>query len=66
MNKIVKRNWKKIKTKLKQTYVQLDNDDLVYIDGKEEELIPRLQKKLGKSKEDVRNLMNRVIMEISK
>ena len=50
----LKGNWNEIKGKLKQKYGQLTDDDLVFAEGKEDELLGRLQKRLGKSKEDVR------------
>ena len=50
----LKGQWNEIKGKLKQKYGQLTDDDLVFAEGKEEELLGRLQKRLGKSKEDVR------------
>ena len=50
----LKGNWHQIKGKLKQKYGQLTDDDLTFAEGKEEELLGRLQKRLGKSKEDVR------------
>jgi len=50
----LKGNWNEIKGKLKQKYGQLTDDDLAFTEGKEEELLGRLQKRLGKSKEDVR------------
>ncbi|MBA4057516.1 MAG: general stress protein CsbD [Marivirga sp.] len=54
MNKLqVKGNWNQIKGKLKQKYGNLTDDDLVFAEGKEEELLGRLQKRLGKSKEDI-------------
>lgn len=43
-----------MKGKLKQKYGQLTDDDLAFAEGKEDELLGRLQKKLGKSKEDLR------------
>ena len=43
-----------MKGKLKQKYGQLTDDDLSFADGKEDEFLGRLQKKLGKSKEDLR------------
>lgn len=49
-----KGNWNEIKGKLKQKYGQLTDDDLTFAEGKEDELLGRLQKRLGKSKEDVR------------
>ncbi len=50
----VKANWNQIKGKLKQKYGQLTDDDLVFADGKDDELLGRLQKKLGKTKEELR------------
>ena len=50
----LKGNWNEIKGKLKQKYGQLTDDDLTFVQGKEDELLGRLQKRLGKSKEDVR------------
>ncbi len=50
----LKGNWNEIKGKLKQKYGQLTDDDLIFAEGKEDELLGRLQKRLGKSKEDVR------------
>ena len=43
-----------MKGKLKQKYGQLTDNDLTFADGKEDELLGRLQQKLGKSKEDLR------------
>lgn len=50
----LKGNWNEIKGKLKQKYGQLTDDDLTFAEGKEDELLGRLQKRLGMSKEDVR------------
>jgi uncharacterized protein YjbJ (UPF0337 family) len=49
-----KGSWNEVKGKLKQKYGQLTDDDLRFAEGKEEELLGRLQQKLGKSKEDLR------------
>jgi uncharacterized protein YjbJ (UPF0337 family) len=55
MNKLqMKGSWNEVKGKLKQTYGNLTDDDLVFAEGKDDELIGRLQKKLGKSKEEIR------------
>ena len=43
-----------MKGKLKQKYGQLTDDDLAFAEGKGDELLGRLQQKLGKSKEDLR------------
>jgi uncharacterized protein YjbJ (UPF0337 family) len=50
----LKGNWNQLKGKLKQKYGQLTDDDLSFSDGKEDELLGRLQKKLGQTKEAIR------------
>ena len=39
---------------MKQKYAQLTDDDLTFVEGKEDELYGRLQKRLGKSKDEIR------------
>ena len=46
-------NWNIVKGKLKQKFSTLTDSDLNYIKGKEDELIGRLQKKLGKRRSEV-------------
>jgi uncharacterized protein YjbJ (UPF0337 family) len=46
-------NWNEIKGKLKAKYGELTGDDLAYIEGKEDELLGRLQKKTGKAKKEL-------------
>lgn len=56
MNKLsIKGDWKIIAGKLKQKYADLTDDDLLFAEGKEEELLGRLQKKIGKTKEEIRD-----------
>ena len=50
----IKGNWNEIKGKLKQKYAQLTDDDLTFAEGKEEELMGRLQQRIGKKKEEIR------------
>ena len=47
-------SWDEMKGKLKQKYGQLTDDDLEFAEGKDEELLGRLQQKLGKTKEELR------------
>jgi uncharacterized protein YjbJ (UPF0337 family) len=47
--------WNEVKGKLKQKYGQLTDDDLTFAEGKDEELLGRLQRRLGRSKEELRN-----------
>ncbi|HEY4653158.1 MAG TPA: CsbD family protein [Cyclobacteriaceae bacterium] len=49
----LKGNWNVIKGKLKQKYGDLTDDDLTYVEGKEDEFFGRIQKKLGKSREEI-------------
>ena len=46
--------WNEVKGKLKQKYAQLTDDDLLFAEGKDEELLGRLQTKLGETKEQLR------------
>jgi uncharacterized protein YjbJ (UPF0337 family) len=50
----IKGSWNEVKGKLKQKYGQLTDNDLTFAEGKEDELLGRLQQRLGKSKEDLR------------
>lgn len=53
-----KGRWNEIKGKIKKNYGDLTNDDLTYVEGKEEELLGKLQKKTGKTKEEVNSWLN--------
>jgi uncharacterized protein YjbJ (UPF0337 family) len=50
----MKGSWNEVKGKLKQKYGQLTDDDLMFADGKEDELLGRLQKRLGRTKDELR------------
>lgn len=56
----IKGNWNETKGKLKQKYGELTDDDLQFEEGKEDELVGRLQKKTGKSKDEVRRMISEV------
>jgi uncharacterized protein YjbJ (UPF0337 family) len=56
----MKGSWNELKGKLKQQYGNLTDDDLVFSDGKEDELLGRLQKKLGKSKDEIRQMIEKL------
>jgi uncharacterized protein YjbJ (UPF0337 family) len=53
----IKGNWNEAKGKLKQQYADLTDDDLLYAEGKEDELYGRLQKKLGKTRQEVEKIL---------
>ena len=50
----MKGSWNEVKGKLKQKYGQLTDDDLTFAEGKEDELLGRLQKRLGRTKDELR------------
>ena len=54
----IKGNWNELKGKLKQKYADLTDDDLLYVEGKEDELYGKLQQKLGKTKEELEQEFN--------
>ncbi len=54
-----KGNWNEVRGKLKQRYADLTDDDLLYQEGKEEELMGRLQQRLGKTRAEIEDLLDR-------
>lgn len=59
MNKsIISGNWEQLKGKLKKKYANLTDNDLLYVEGKEDETLGRIQKKLGKSREELEKLIS--------
>ena len=48
-----KGNWNELKGKLKEKYGELTDDDLVYAEGQEDQLLGRLQKKTGAAKDEL-------------
>jgi uncharacterized protein YjbJ (UPF0337 family) len=55
----LKGNWNVVKGRLKQSYGQLTDDDLIYTEGQEDELVGRIQKRIGSTVADVRNLLSK-------
>jgi len=54
----IKGNWNELKGKLKKKYAVLTDNDLMYDEGNEDELLGRLQTKLGKTKDEVRRIIS--------
>jgi uncharacterized protein YjbJ (UPF0337 family) len=50
-------NWNEQKGKLKQQFAILTDNDLLFVEGKKEEMLGRLQIKLGKSKEELEKII---------
>ncbi|AYD47621.1 CsbD family protein [Arachidicoccus soli] len=53
----LKGTWNEAKGKLKQQYANLTDDDLKYEEGLEDELLDRLQKKTGKTIDEIRKAL---------
>jgi len=54
----LKGSWNETKGKLKQKFAMLTDNDLLLVEGKQDELIGRLQTKLGKTKEEINKLIS--------
>jgi len=54
----LKGNWNEQKGKLKQAFASLTDNDLMYAEGKKDEMFGKLQKKLGKTKEELYAIVN--------
>ena len=53
----VKGNWDEQKGKLKQKFAKLTNNDLLFLEGKKDEMLGKLQIKLGKTKEELQKII---------
>jgi uncharacterized protein YjbJ (UPF0337 family) len=56
----IKGNWNQIKGKIKQKYPDLTDDDLLFVAGKEDDLLGRIQRKTGKSRDEVVSYINSI------
>jgi len=54
----LKGNWNEQKAKLKQKFAVLTDNDLMYEEGRKEEMFAKLQKKLGKTKEEMHKILS--------
>lgn len=54
----VKGNWNEQKGKLKKKFAMLTDNDLMFLEGKKEEMMGRLQVKLGKTKDELRKIIS--------
>ena len=54
----LKGKWNELKGKLKQKYADLTDDDLLFVEGKEDELYGRIQQRVGTSKDEVKKIIS--------
>ena len=55
-SKEIKGNWNELKGKLKQKFADLTDDDLLFEEGKEDEMWGKLQQKIGKTEKEIKSL----------
>jgi uncharacterized protein YjbJ (UPF0337 family) len=63
MNKKIikkKEGWQEKKAVLKQKFALLTDSDLLWVEGKEDEMLQRLQIKLGKTKEEIKKIISQL------
>jgi len=53
----LKGDWEVQKGKLKQKFAKLTDNDLLFLDGKKDEMLGRIEKKLGKTKEELKKII---------
>ena len=56
--KELKGNWNEQKGKLKQKFAALTDDDLMFEEGKREDMLGKLQIKLGKTQEEMKKILD--------
>lgn len=56
----LKENWEEQKGKLKQKFSTITDNDLIYLEGKKEEMLEKLQIKLGKTKEELQKILKSI------
>lgn len=56
----IRSNWNDKKGKLKENFSELSEADLYYNKGEEEELVDRIQKKTGKTKDEVIRILEEI------
>ena len=56
----IKGDWEVQKGKLKQKFAQLTDNDLLFVEGKKDEMLGKLQITLGKSKEELQKLIEKL------
>lgn len=54
----IKGNWNELKGRIKQRWGELTDDDLTYEEGKDDELIGKIQKRTGQAREEIINYIN--------
>jgi len=56
----LKGNWNEQKGRLKQKFAVLTDNDLMFEEGKKDEMLGKLQIKLGKTKEELSEILGKL------
>lgn len=56
----LKGDWEAQKGKLKQRFAELTDNDLMFLEGKKDEMLGKLEIKLGKTKEEIRKILDKI------
>ena len=56
----IKENWDELKNKLKKKFVELTENDLLFEEGKKNEMLGKIQLKLGKTKKELIKIINNI------
>ncbi len=56
----LKGDWEVQKAKLKQRFADLTDNDLMFLEGKKDEMLGKLEVKLGKTKEELRKILDKI------
>jgi uncharacterized protein YjbJ (UPF0337 family) len=54
----LRKNWHETKEKLKKKFAKINDNDLLFEEGKQEDVVKKLQIKLGKSKEEILKIIS--------
>lgn len=55
----IKGNWNQIKGKLKEEYAELTDDDLLFEEGQEDQLLGIIQEKTGQTKDQIKDWIDK-------
>jgi uncharacterized protein YjbJ (UPF0337 family) len=56
----LKGEWEIQKANLKKRFAELTDNDLMYLEGKKDEMLGKLQVKLGKTKEELKTILDNI------
>jgi uncharacterized protein YjbJ (UPF0337 family) len=54
----IKGNWNELKGKIKQKYAKVTDDDLMFQEGQEDQLLGRLERRTGEAKDKLMKFIN--------